>query len=161
MDQEEPIEQGPKKQPIKTTKPKTNAKATPLKLEIHDGSVAEVPTFGPQNGEVIEEDEEPVADFTVEDAKLLAASIWNIPGAILGPHLEPDQKLVDRFGEQLFGYCQRKEINLWDYAFEELPLMISGMALGGAMVKAQLLHMAEVKEKKRLEEEEEKEEKSK
>jgi hypothetical protein len=131
-------------------------KAAPLQLNIADGSVADVPQFGGGEGEP-GIDQEPVADFTKEDAILLSQSIWNIPGAILGEHLEPDQKMVERFGEQLYGYCKRKEVNLWDYAFEELPLMISGGTLAAAMVKSQLQHMAEEKKKKEEEEEGEKE----
>ena len=132
--------------------------AAPMQLNILDGSVADVPQFGGEGGVGVPEDQAPVADFTKEDAILLASSIWNIPGAILGDHLEPDPKLVERFGEQLYGYCVRKEVNLWDYAFEELPLMISGGTLAAAMVKSQLQHMAE--EKKKKEEEEAKEKKN-
>ena len=124
------------------------SKFTKLELEIADTKVGDVPQF--QESEKTEE-QEALSDFSVEDARLLAQSLWNVPGAIFGDYMVPDKALVDRWGDQLFRYCERKGINMWDYAFDELPLAISTMMLGGSMVKKYSEHKKEEDEKKKEE----------
>ena len=124
-----------------------------LQIKINDVKVDDVPQM-PEIGEGEEEGGEALSDFTVEDAKLLAQSIWNMPSMMLGDYMEPDPKMVNRWGEQLFRYCERKGINMWDYAFDELPLLMSSAMLGGSMVKKYSEHKKEEDAKKKQEEEE-------
>lgn len=146
----EETESPPQNLPKSTPRSKSFGK---LNLEVHDVKVDEVP----QMPEIQENEEagEALSDFNEQDAQLLAQAIWNVPGAMFGDYLAPDPKLVDRWGTQLFRYCERKGINMWDYAFDELPLLMSSMMLGGSMVKKYSEHKKELEIEKKLKEKEE------
>ena len=87
----------------------------------------------------VKEDEEnkPVeSTFTKEDAVFLAQMIWAIPPSVFGEYMEPNPKLVKSWGEQLFVYCEKKGINLGDYLFDELGIvMATGMLIGDVSMK--------------------------
>ncbi len=69
------------------------------------------------------------AAFTLEDAEFLCSSLLAIPGAIWGEHmLLPEQK-VKAFAAQLYRYCLRKNINLFDYFFDEMGLIAAGIPI--------------------------------
>ena len=101
----------------------------------------------------VDEDEEKVVEttFTKEDSKFFAQMIWNIPPAILGDHMQVDEKLVTQWGLQLFSYCERKGINMYDYMFDELGLVMSTGVIAASLVAK---HKAHKKEKEENEEEE-------
>ena len=98
----------------------------------------------------VEEDEqkEVQTTFTKEDAKFFAQMIWNIPPAILGDYMQVDEKLVAQWGLQLFSYCERKGVNLYDYMFDELGLVMSTGVIAASLAAKYKTHKKEEEEKR-------------
>ena len=82
--------------------------------------------------------------FTKEEARFFAELIWNTPGAVLGDYITPDKKLVNQWGDQLFFYCERKGINLYDYVFAELGLVMSTGVIVTSMAAKYKAHKKEL-----------------
>ena len=101
----------------------------------------------------VKEDEDKVVEttFTKEDAKFFAQMIWNIPPAVMGDYMVVDEKLVTQWGLQLFSYCERKGINMYDYMFDELGLVMSTGVIAASLVAKYKVHK---KEEEKKEEEE-------
>ena len=102
----------------------------------------------------VTEDEEKTIEttFTKEDAKFFAQMIWNIPPAVMGDYMQVDEKLVTQWGLQLFSYCERKGINMYDYMFDELGLVMSTGVIAASLVAKYKVHKKEEKEKEADEE---------
>ena len=102
----------------------------------------------------VTEDEDKVVEttFTKEDAKFFAQMIWNIPPAVMGDYMQVDEKLVNTWGDQLFSYCERKGLNLYDYMFDELGLVMSTGVIAASLVAKYKVHKKEEEEKKVKEE---------
>jgi hypothetical protein len=98
----------------------------------------------------VTEDEDKVVEttFTKEDAKFFAQMIWNIPPAVMGDYMQVDEKLVTQWGLQLFSYCERKGINMYDYMFDELGLVMSTGVIAASLAAKYKTHKKEEEEKK-------------
>ena len=94
-----------------------------------------------------EEDKVVETTFTKEDAKFFAQMIWGIPPAVMGDYMEVDDKLVTQWGLQLFSYCERKGLNLYDYMFDELGLVMSTGVIAASLAAKYKAHKKEEKEK--------------
>ena len=124
-------------------------KAVNLTVETVKKNVPDIPH--------VEQDEKgnqqaPQATFTKEDAVFFAQMIWGIPPAVMGDYLTVDEKLIKNWGEQLFSYCERKGINLYDYVFDELGLIMSTGVIATSMAAKYRTHKKELKEKEEKEE---------
>ena len=97
----------------------------------------------------VTEDEDKVVEttFTKEDAKFFAQMIWNIPPAVMGDYMQVDEKLVAQWGLQLFSYCERKGINMYDYMFDELGLVMSTGVIAASLVAKYKVHKKEEADK--------------
>ena len=102
-------------------------------LDINFDSIGIKPIEQPvQEGEPVEgSGEEPVEEekeaqaATEEDTLLLAETLWSTPHLFIERIRSPDEAKVAAWNKQLFLYCQRKGINVMDYFFDELPLIIA------------------------------------
>ena len=120
-----------------------------LHVETIKKNVPDIPHVEQDKGKP----EAPQATFTKEDAVFFAQMIWGIPPAIMGDYLTVDEKLVKNWGEQLFSYCERKGINLYDYVFDELGLIMSTGVIAASMTAKYTAHKKELKEAEEKEEE--------
>lgn len=110
-------------------------------------NVADIPHVKDEDEKVVK------TTFTKEDAKFFAQMIWNIPPAVMGDYLTVDEKLVEQWGLQLFSYCERKGINMYDYMFDELGLVMSTGVIAASLTAKYKAHKKEEKEKEEEEEE--------
>ena len=99
-----------------------------------------------------DEDKKVETAFTKEDARFFGQMIWNIPPAILGDYMQVDEKLVNQWSDQLFSYCERKGLNLYDYMFDELGLVMSTGVITASLVTKYKVHKKEEEEKEDKEE---------
>lgn len=136
------------KEPIKTeTTASPEIHFDTSAIQIEEQPEIAVPAFG------IPEEEQPqpiVADlFTLDDSKFICESLWNLPAAIWGDHLILTDRNITNFATQLHRYCIRKGINPYDYLFDELPIIISGISLTTELRKKHIEHKQQ--EEKKLE----------
>ena len=117
------------------------------KVDLH---VETIKKNVPDIPHVEEDDKKQVVQttFTKEDAVFFAQMIWGIPPAIMGDYLTVDEKLIKNWGEQLFSYCERKGINLYDYVFDELGLIMSTGVIAASMTAKYQAHKKELKDAK-------------
>ena len=113
-----------------------------LQVETVKKNVPDIPHVEQDKGK----QEAPQATFTKEDAVFFAQMIWGIPPAIMGDYLTVDEKLIKNWGEQLFSYCERKGINLYDYVFDELGLIMSTGVIAASMTAKYQAHKKELKD---------------
>lgn len=81
-------------------------------------------------------------DFSLEDAEDLSESVWNVPAALFGKHLEIQKPLSDRFAHPMHRYCQRKGINPFEWLplGEELPMIFAALAIVGELKRLHVEH---------------------
>jgi len=58
-----------------------------------------------------------------------------MPAMIFQDIPEPEEEDLDTFNHQLYRYCVRKNIDPFDYFFDELPLLMATITMGGRMYK--------------------------
>ena len=104
-------------------------------------NVADIPHVSEDEGKEVQ------STFTKEDARFYSQMIWNIPGAVLGDYMIVDEKLINQWGDQLFSYCERKGLNLYDYMFDELGLVMSTGVIVTSLTVKYKKHKKEEKEK--------------
>ena len=115
-----------------------------------DGAGAEVKAEG-EGGEVAGGIPE---DIDLDSLKALLNSGINIPALYVGTFWIRTPEQTDIFTTELYYYCQKKGINLRDYLFDELPLLLAGINLAGGIYQDYQSHIAEEKKKKEEETEE-------
>ena len=115
------------------------------KVEIHvEGeAVKEIPKIPPSafdgagaEGEQEGEDKgtgEIPDDISLDSLKGLINSGVNIPALYVGTWWIRTPEQTDMFTTELYYYCQKKGINLRDYLFDELPLILAAINLGGGI----------------------------
>ncbi len=66
---------------------------------------------------------------------MISETLWGLPTTFLTKLNPVDGKKVKNWNHQLFLYCQRKNLNPFDYFFDELGLIIATMAIGSDLYK--------------------------
>lgn len=72
-------------------------------------------------------------DFTEDDVMFISTSVWTLPALISEDIPSPDDHDLQQFNHHLYRYCKRKGINPFDYLFDELPLALAAITMGGKM----------------------------
>ena len=116
---------------IAGTSVKTDITFTPGEIKIDETPVGEVPQMGEKEGEGI--NEEFPEDISLEDFQPLLNSFINVPGLYFGAWWARSREQTDIFAKELHIYCQKKSINIRDYMFDELPLLMVGAQLAGGI----------------------------
>ena len=109
---------------------------TPGEIKVDEKPEVEVAqgmgsTDEPSEGEGV--DEELPEDISVESFKPLLNSLINVPGLYFGAWWARTPEQTDIFATELHIYCQKKGINIRDYIFDELPLIMVGAQLAGGI----------------------------
>ena len=146
---EEPEEEIPVTSTEDTSKIKKGA-YKPLQFEVKD-----VKKNVPDMPDVSNEEKQAKENlFTKEDARFFGQIIWNIPEGIWGDYMAVDEKLINQWSDQLYSYCERKGINLYDYVFAEFGLIMSTAVIVTSLATKYRAHKKEEKEKEEEEESE-------
>lgn len=106
-------------------------------------------------------EEAPSEEFTIEDCKYICTSLWNLPAMFWGDHLVLEAVKIDAFANQFYRYCIKKEINPYDYFFDEFPLAITAIGLGSELWRKHKEHKEGEKKDSREKSPKEKEEEDK
>lgn len=71
-------------------------------------------------------------DFSIEDLAFISESLINLPTMIWDklPQRKPEQ--IESFNKAFFRYCQKKNINPFDYLFEEFEILIIVLGIVGS-----------------------------
>ena len=72
-------------------------------------------------------------DISLDSLKALINSGINIPALYVGTWFLRTPEQTDIFATELYYYCEKKGINLRDYLFDELPLLLAGINLAGGI----------------------------
>ena len=132
-----------------TGEEKTTSTGAYKKLDL---TVTPVVKNVPDIPHVAEDEEKEVkTTFTKEDSEFFASMIWGVPPAIMGDYIAVDEKLIKEWGKQLFSYCERKGINIYDYVFAELGLVMSTGVIVTSMAVKYREHKKELEEAKEKE----------
>ena len=94
-------------------------------------------------------------DIDLDSLKSLLNSGINIPALYVGTWWLRTPEQTDLFTTELFYYCQKKGINLRDYLFDELPLVLAAINLAGGVYNDYKEFKKAEKEEKEKEEEKE------
>ena len=113
------------------TSVKTDITFTPGEIKVDEIPMGEVPPMGEKEGEGI--NEELPEDISLEDFQPLLNSFINVPGLYFGTWWVRSREQTDIFAKELHIYCQKKGINIRDYMFDELPLLMVGAQLAGGI----------------------------
>lgn len=115
-----------------TGKINTNITFIPGEINVEEKNKTEVPQgIGSTDDEGI--DEELPEDISVESFKPILNSLINVPALYFGPWWIRSQEQTDIFATELHIYCKKKGINVRDYIFDELPLVMVGAQLAGGI----------------------------
>jgi len=72
---------------------------------------------------------------TAEETLFLSKMLWNIPTIIFSDMAALPEEDIKSWNEQLFLYCKRKNLNIYDYLFDEFGLVIATVTLGSKTYK--------------------------
>lgn len=114
---------------------------TPAEIEVVEEPLIQIETPPSSQGEgigdgTLSEGVPPQSEeFDLEDAEDLSESVWNIPAALFGKHLEIQKPSTDKFARPMYRYCQRKGINPFEYLpmGNELPMIFAATAIIGEL----------------------------
>ena len=85
------------------------------------------------------------AGLEYDEVKDLVVMLVNIPSMFGLQHLERTKIDCAPFAKELHRYCEKKGIDPREYVFDELPIIMTGLALGGGMWKDQKAYKKEHK----------------
>lgn len=97
----------------------------------------------------------PGPDFSEDDLLFMSEAIWSLPNMVWDRVPVPEPDKLEKWNHQFYRYCVKKGINPFDWFFDEFPLAIATISMGGEMYKgykASEPRKEEVKSKKGEEE---------
>ena len=114
-------------------KVETNITYTPKEINVDEVPVGNIPQIGISEETGEELSEELPEDISLESFQPLLNSLINVPGLYFGTWWIRTPEQTDIFAKELYVYCQKKGINIREYMFEELPLLLVGAQLAGGI----------------------------
>lgn len=126
---------------------KPTFKSLPFNVQEIERPVEPLPTEAEGEAEKAEV-KAPTGDFFEQDCHFICQSFLQLPAVLWGKHLIRKEEQVKPFSHAFYNYCLRKGINPFDYFFDELPLIITGIGLVKGMRDDHLKFKKEQKEKK-------------
>jgi len=75
------------------------------------------------------------ADYNEQDCMMICSALFSIPSIVYDKIPLRTEKDLTAFNHQLYIYCVRKNINPFDYFFDEFGIVVAGITVCGGIVR--------------------------